>query len=302
MEQEEKRFAERFREELLEAEDKPRHCRIAELTAVLRLKGGRIEGDSLILIETENEALIRKVFTLLKKAFNIVVEISMYTKHRSGRVVYRIEVRDEKKKKLLTRFLSSPDLTRQCCRRAYLRGAFLASGTISDPEKSYRMEIVTKTPEDAAAVYEVMKNLSLDAKTAQRGRWYVVYLQESEQLREAIALMGAPRTVLELENIRVMRDMRGRIRRRVNCETSNLNKTVHASARQLKDIRLIEESGEWAGLTESLRETASLRKQFPDLSLTELGAMMEPPVGRSGVNHRLRKLSEIADEIRHRKL
>ena len=302
MEEENKRFADRLREELIGAEGKARHCQIAEIAAIARFEGGGTDGNDLILVRSENEVLVRKVFTLLQKAFNIIVEISMYTKHRSGRVVYRIEVRDEKKKKLLTRFLSSPDLTRQCCRRAYLRGAFLASGTISDPEKSYRMEIVTKTPEDAAAVYEVMKNLSLDAKTAQRGRWYVVYPQESEQLREAIALMGAPRTVLELENIRVMRDMRGRIRRRVNCETSNLNKTVHASARQLKDIRLIEESGEWAGLTESLRETASLRKQFPDLSLTELGAMMEPPVGRSGVNHRLRKLSEIADEIRHRKL
>ena len=300
MEEENKRFADRLREELLGAEGKARHCQIAEIAAIARFEGGKTQGNDLILVHSENEALVRKVFTLLQKAFNIVLEISMYTKHRSAKTVWEIRVSDPKTQAILIRTLAKPDLKRTCCRRAYLRGAFEACGTISDPARYYRLEYVFRTKEDAGEVAEVMRTLSLEGKYTARGSKHVVYLQDGQQLADAIALMDARYAVLELENIRVMRNMRGRIGRRVNCETSNLNKTVRASSRQLRDIEELEQSGVMASLPETLRETAALRKQFPDASLAELGEMMHPPVGRSGMNHRLRKLAEYAQTIRHR--
>ena len=301
MEEENKRFADRLREELLSAEGKARHCRIAEIAAIARFEGGGTDGNDLILVRSENEALVRKVFTLLQKAFNIVVEISMYTKHRSARTVSEIRIRDPKIRGILLKNLARPDLKRTCCRRAYLRGAFEAAGTISDPARYYRLEYVFRTREDADALMEIMRSLSLEGKYTARGRTHVVYLQDGQQLADAIALMDARYSVLELENIRVMRDMRGRIGRRVNCETSNLNKTVHASARQLRDIEELEESGVLESLPKTLQEAARLRKEYPDASLSELGDLMQPPVGRSGVNHRLRKIAEYAQDLRYRK-
>ena len=300
MEEDNRRFADALREELLSTEGKARHCRIAEIAAIARYEGGKIEGEDLILVRSENEALVRKVFTLLQKAFNIIVEISMYTKHRSAKTVWEIRIRDPKVRGILIRALGNPDLKRVCCKRAYLRGAFEAAGTISDPNRYYRMEFVFRMQEDAERVIDIMRGVSLEGKYVKRGRTHVVYLQDGQQLVDAIALMDARYAVLELENIRVMRDMRGRIGRRVNCETSNLNKTVHASARQLQDIRELEESGVMGSLPASLREIAQLRKQYPDASYSELGEMTQPPVGRSGVNHRLRKIAEYAQDLRHR--
>ena len=300
MEGDNRPFAGMLREELLGAEGKARHCRIAEIAAIARYEGGKTEGEDLILVQSENEALVRKVFTLLQKAFNIVVEISMYTKHRSAKKIWEIRIHDPKVQRILIGALGDPDLKRACCRRAYLRGAFEAAGTISDPNRYYRMEFVFRREEDAGKVLDVMRGLSLEGKSVKRGRTHVVYLQDGQQLVDAIALMDARYSVLELENIRVIRDMRGRIGRRVNCETSNLNKTVHASAKQLQDIRELEERGAMDSLPENLREIAELRKQYPDASFAELGNMTQPPVGRSGVNHRLRKIAEYAQDLRHR--
>ena len=301
MAQEEKSFAERLREELMEAQGKARHCRIAEIAAIASLEGGRIEGSRLIIMSSENEALTRKVFTLLQKAFNIVLEISMHKKHRSGKTIYELATDVPGKKKVLLGTLGSPDLSHDCCRRAYLRGAFLCAGTISDPAKSYRMEFVMDTAADAERIAGILGELSLEPKMTQRGKKCVVYLQDGEQIARTIALMDAPITVLAFENIRVMRSMRGTVGRRVNCETYNLTRSVEAAARQLRDIRYLEENGLLSMLPVPLQEAAGIRKAYPDISLNELGALMNPPCGKSGVNHRFRKISECAEEARRRR-
>ena len=235
---------------------------------------------------------------MLQKAFNIIVEISKHQRKRTGKTVYEIRTGEARIKSVLLRALAVPDLHRQCCARAFLRGAFCAAGTVSDPDRYYRLEIVCRNKEDAALAAEVMDELDLEPKQTVRKGGFVVYLQDGNGISRALALMDAPLSVLSLENTRVMREMRGSVSRRLNCEMSNLGKTAQAAAKQIRDIQELRQSGILARLPENLRVTAVLREQNPEASLTELGELMEPAVGRSGVNHRLRKLSQIADEMR----
>lgn len=189
------------------------------------------------------------------------------------------------------------DIVRKnCCRRAFLRGLFLASGTVNDPEKSYQMEIRLPEPSLAEAVKELVRSFDLNAKMIERRNGFVVYLKEGDDIADFLVLIGANLSVLDMENIRVVKDVRNRVNRRVNCETANLNKSVKAGMTQAQAIQRIEEHIGLINLPDSLREIAELRLAHPDSSLQELGEMTDPPVGRSGVNHRLRRLMQIAEE------
>ena len=185
-----------------------------------------------------------------------------------------------------------------CCKRAFIRGAFLASGSLSDPEKSYHFEIVCQTKDKALQLQEVMQVFHIDAKIVQRKKSYVVYVKESAQIVELLGLMEANVALMKLENIRILKDMRNSVNRKVNCETANIHKTVNAAVKQIEDIRLIEEKVGLDQLNSGLSEIARLRLEFPDATLRELGTMLTPQVGKSGVNHRLRKLSNLAQELR----
>ena len=197
-------------------------------------------------------------------------------------------------------------LTQQsCCKRAFIRGAFLASGSISDPEKGYHFEIVTQDERKAAHLQEIICSFQIDAKIVLRKKSYVVYVKEGgefvgmlEFMVAFVALMEANVALMNLENIRILKEMRNSVNRKVNCETANINKTVNAAVKQIEDIRLIEQKKGFHNLNEGLAEIAELRLQYPEATLKELGMMLNPQVGKSGVNHRLRKLSEIADELR----
>ena len=169
---------------------------------------------------------------------------------------------------------------------------------MSDPEKNYHFEIVCTGEEKARQVQRVMNEFELDAKVVQRKKYHVVYLKESSCIVDALNIMEAPIALMQLENIRILKDMRNSINRRVNCETANINKTVTAAQKQISDIELIKNAGQFGRLAPNLLETAEMRLAYPDIPLKELGAMLNPPVGKSGVNHRLRKLSEIAQRLR----
>lgn len=186
----------------------------------------------------------------------------------------------------------------RCCKRAFIRGAFLASGSLSDPEKSYHFEIVCQTKDKALQLQEVMQVFHIDAKIVKRKKSYVVYVKESAQIVELLGLMEANAALMKLENIRILKDMRNSVNRKVNCETANIHKTVNAAVKQIEDIRLIEEKVGLDQLNSGLSEIARLRLEFPDATLRELGLMLTPQVGKSGVNHRLRKLSNLAQELR----
>lgn len=185
-----------------------------------------------------------------------------------------------------------------CCKRAYIRGAFLASGSMSDPSKSYHFEIVCDREDQAEHLKEMINSFEVGAKIVKRKKAYVVYLKEGSQIVDILNVMEAHIALMELENVRIMKEMRNSVNRKVNCETANINKTVSAAVKQKEDILYIRDTVGFEKLPDGLREVALARLQYPDAPLKELGKLLEHPVGKSGVNHRLRKLSEIAEKLR----
>ena len=187
-----------------------------------------------------------------------------------------------------------------CCRRAFIRGAFLAAGSMSDPEKSYHFEIVCAAEAMAEQVKELICSFEMDAKIVRRKKVYVVYVKEGSQIVDILNIMEAHVSLMELENVRILKEMRNTVNRKVNCETANINKTVSAAVKQMDDIRYIQAVIGLDGLPDNLREMALVRLERPDATLKELGEALNPPVGKSGVNHRLRKLGILADDLRER--
>ena len=311
-------FSSEVKEELSEQIASGRHCRLAETAAILSLCGKIVitENDRYcVKIQTENLAVARKYFTLLRKTFNIRAEVSV-RKSREVRFYSVIVSKDPEARRLLgeTCLLDEDGnvsecmspmhhrlLRQNCCRRAFIRGAFLAVGSVSDPKKSYHFEIVCTAPEKARQLQELLASYDVDAKVVLRKRHYVVYIKEGSQIVELLGLMGAHISLMQLENVRIVKEMRNSVNRKVNCETANLNKTVSAAVRQAEDIRYIQEKIGLDKLQMDLEETARLRLEHTEASLKELGDMLSPKVGKSGVNHRLRKLSQIADDLREGK-
>ena len=187
---------------------------------------------------------------------------------------------------------------RRCCRRSYLRELFLCCGSVSDPRKEYHLEWSCSLPEQAAQLQEVIQSFGIEAKVVLRKKLYIVYVKDSDGIVDLLNLMGAPVSMMEMENQRILKELRNTVNRRVNCEAANIGKTVSASGKQISDIRFLEEKGVLRTLPESLRKMAELRLQYPDTPLRELGELAVPPIGKSGVNHRLRRLSEIAEKLR----
>ncbi|WP_031367995.1 DNA-binding protein WhiA, partial [Clostridium botulinum] len=184
------------------------------------------------------------------------------------------------------------------CRRAYIRGAFLGGGSISNPEKTYHLEFVTHNEEYAKDLSNLINSYNLNSKVIKRKNSYIIYLKEGEQIVDLLNIIGAHASLLELENVRIMKEMRNNVNRLVNCETANLSKTVNAAVRQVESIKFIEREIGLGRLPKNLRDVAELRIKYPDESLRELGKMLNPPVGKSGVNHRLRRIEKIADELK----
>lgn len=294
-------------------------CQIAELSAIMKMSGTiHINGKQGLSfrISTENPAIARRVFTLMKNLFKIHADI-LVKKNNSLKKnnVYLIAVSPEMGAKdilVKTAILKENNgalginnrigadlIKKSCCKRAYLRGAFLGGGSISNPEKTYHMEFVANAIEHADEVMKLINSFELNAKVIQRKNSFVVYLKEGEQIVDLLNIIGAHTALLELENVRIYKEVRNNVNRLVNCETANLNKTVDAAVRQIDSIKLIQQKVGLRKLPPNLREIAELRINYPDVSLKELGEMLNPPIGKSGVNHRLRKIEKIAEELRY---
>lgn len=194
---------------------------------------------------------------------------------------------------ILSYFLKSEILE-----KAFIRGTFLGSGTINNPEKKYHLEIFLKNLETAKYIIEILRKYSIDFKILERSKKYAIYTKEGEEISKFLALMGASASVLKFEEIRVYRDIKNNINRKVNCETANLNKIVNSSVKQINDIKYIKERGKFNELSEQLKEIAIVRIENPDMSLEELGKLLKKPIGKSGVNHRLRKMQKIVEELK----
>ena len=248
-------FSGMVKEELSRQISPARHCRIAE-TAALLCACGRVTSEGRLRLQTENAAVVRKGFTLLQKTFNIDTEIAVRESRqmKKGNLYYvEIEDPDEIRNVLQGTKLSvsradgeslcsdNTLVTQQsCCKRAFIRGAFLASGSISDPEKGYHFEIVCPDRQKAEQLQVLIHSFQIDAKIVLRKKSYVVYVKEGAQIVDMLAVMEANVALMNLENIRILKEMRNSVNRKVNCETANINKTVNAAVKQIEDIRLIE--------------------------------------------------------------
>lgn len=271
-----------------------RHCQLAELSAIIHF-GCRIcqeeDGEYQIVLHSENESVARKYFTLWKKTFIINTG--------TEKVLHAVKVLDgDKQVRQLCEGVSPLLIKNSCCKRAYLRGVFLCVGSMSDPKKGYHLEFVCEYESQANQIQAAIHSFDIEAKVVRRKKYYVVYLKEGSGIVDLLNVMGAHLSLMNLENLRIEKEMRNSINRQVNCETANIAKTVNAASKQIEDIQLIQKHVGLSGLPDNLREMALVRLTHPESSLQELGGYLDPPVGKSGVNHRLRKLSEIADKIR----
>jgi DNA-binding protein WhiA len=310
-------FSGRVKEELSRQWNGEKHCQIAETAAIISMCG-KVSIDSrerfTVKVRTENISVARKYFTLLKKTFNIVTETFVTVNKSKGNITYSVIIKqheDAMKVLQATKLIDNDGeiseefsakrnmvVRKSCCKRAFLRGAFLASGSMSHPEKSYHIEIVCAIEKKAKQIQTLINSFGLDAKVILRKKTYVVYLKEGSQIVDLLNIMEAPVSLMEMENVRILKEMRNSVNRKVNCETANINKTVSAATKQTEDIRFIQNTMGLDKLPEGLHEIAELRLAYPDASLKELSDLLSEPLGKSGVNHRLRKLSEIAEDLR----
>lgn len=310
-------FSGKVKDELSRQWSQARHCQIAELAALISICGSIVidsRDQYRIKIHTENITVARKVFTLVQKTFNIEADISvrrnvlkesvsyfvLIKKHSDAlRVLQATKLTDEYMNGFEEIHIVNPIIVRQtCCKRAFLRGVFLAAGSMSDPEKSYHFEIVCAAEAMAVQLRKMICGFSMDGKIVQRKKSWVVYLKEGSQIVDMLNIMEAPLSLMELENVRILKEMRNTVNRKVNCETANINKTVSAAVRQLEDIKYLQSTIGLEKLPEGLEETAHIRLSHPDATLKELGEFLSPTVGKSGVNHRLRRISEMAEKVR----
>lgn len=307
-------FSSEVKEELIAKMDAARHCQLAEFAAIMgmsgrirRLSGGEMQIEML----NENEIARYKFIVLLETIFNIDSSDILYISEGSrdttiriceqeyvARILQALKWADDTFDKIEPVFVDSRIVQKECCKKAFIRGAFLAAGSISDPNKFYHYEIVCEYEEDAKCLCEMLCFFNLDAKITQRKSNYIVYMKEGGNITDALNLMGAYVSQMNLYNIMIIKDVRNDLNRKVNCETANLNKTVSAAVKQIKDIEYIRDTVGLSSLKDSLRQVAEIRLQSSDISLKDIGLQLDPPVGKSGVNHRLKKISEIAEEIR----
>lgn len=285
-------FSSEVKEELARHISPARHCQIAELAAIMHFCGqyGRDEnGCYTVGFQTENETVIRKSFTLLKKTYNIDAGAALDEQKMQG-FLQKIGNLDEPVNRML--------IKNSCCRRAFLRGAYLSVGSMSDPRKNYHLEFDCTDRAKARQLQEVMEGFDIESKIILRKKYHVVYLKEGSGIVDLLNVCEAPVSLMDLENLRILKEMRNSVNRRVNCETANIAKTVNAAARQVEDIEYIRIHYGFQNLSPGLRKMAEVRLENPDTPLKELGECFSPPIGKSGVNHRLRKLSELAEKLR----
>ncbi|MGN0155328.1 MAG: DNA-binding protein WhiA [Lachnospiraceae bacterium] len=327
-------FSTKVKEEIGRHSSHGRHCQIAELLALV-LATGEVEfADSQIklILRPENDLISDRICRLIDRLFEGRISCNSYSRcieiadpDMAEMLLQTIKLSDyvdylgedwldddelsEIEENTIT-YVSSHGVSLQnchfpkqvvqkdCCKKAFIRGMFLATGSVNDPNKAYHFEIVVHNRDMAEAVRDVINSFSLDAKVVKRKKYYVVYLKEGSMIVDILNVMEAYVSLMDMENVRIIKDMRNDINRRVNCETANIKKTVNAARRQIEDIEYIERTKGLKYLNDPLRQLAELRLEEPDANLSELGEMLNPPVSKSGVNHRLRKISNIANTLR----
>lgn len=305
-------FASETKKELTNLEIK-KCCSRAELAALIRMNGVLSFSNKkfIVNIQTENAAIARRMYILIKRNYDVIVELLVRKKMRLKKNnVYIVRLIEQVKEILIDLQITDPEfnyihtispgiIKDEHMKRAYLRGAFLAGGSINNPEtSSYHLEISTLYREHGESLAKLMNEFRLNSKLLERKKGYIVYLKEAEKISDFLNIIGAHNALLRFEDVRIIRDMRNSVNRLVNCETANLNKTISAAIRQVENIKYIDQTIGLDALPEKLREIAKLRMEHQDVTLKELGELVPGPITKSGINHRLRKIDEIANRLR----
>lgn len=307
-------FAAETKRELTSIIEESYAGKIAELSALIRMNGSiQLNNHNVILeIQTENAAIARKIFSLIKITFGITAEVMVRKKMRLKKNnVYIVRVLKDvepllRELKIVEdgfnfNFRIKEEIIKDVqCKRAYLRGAFLAGGSINNPESSsYHLEISTSYQEHIEDLCELINYFNLNAKWIERKKGYFTYLKEGEKISDFLSVIGAHQALLKFEDVRIMKDMRNSVNRIVNCETANLNKTVIASVRQIENIKLVERELGLENIHPKLKEVAEVRLKYPELTLKELGDYIPSgKISKSGINHRLRKIDDMATKLK----
>lgn len=307
-------FTSEIKKELIRLEEKA-CCNKAELAAIIRMNGvlSTIEPNETLDVQTESAAIARRIFTLVKANFDGPVELLVRKKMKLKKNnIYIVRIRKDVATLLQTlnidheqdgfvQMETSLSFEEECCKRAYLRGAFIARGSINNPEtSSYHLEIFNLDQDHNQLLCQLLNEFGLRARELQRRNGFIVYMKESERIADFLGIIGANNALFKFEDVRIVRDMRNSVNRLVNCETANLNKTISASVRQVESIKLIESTIGLENVPEKLQEIAKVRLQYPEVPLKELGDLLPSgKLSKSGVNHRLKKLEEIAESLRN---
>lgn len=248
--------------------------------------------DNTLRFSTESEYNINRYGKLLNNLNSNDYKIELQGKN------YVITSRDKQILKIVQENIAEVQMRNDVEEKAFVRGCFLGSGSINNPENKYHMEIIFKEKETANFVLNILEKYNIYFKLLEKTNCNSIYSKDGEEISKFLAFIGANSAVLKFEDIRVYRDMRNNVNRLVNCETANLTKTVGAAVKQIEAIKRIKEEGKFTELTDNLKEIAELRIKYPESSLTELGKMTNPPIGKSGVNHRLKAIMKIVEGLK----
>ncbi|NCB41919.1 MAG: DNA-binding protein WhiA [Clostridia bacterium] len=313
-------FTSDTKKELTQLEPDKKCCMLAEIAGFLRFAGSIVisEGRMDIKVSTENPAVARLFITMIKSYFGAKSSLSIgeaapLSKGRSYELIIGAEMNAEQILRevgilgvkeggnYITEGIDPGLIKKRCCKKAMIRGIFLAAGSISDPDKGYHLEIVCAGESIARDVKKLINSFGLKSKYIFRKSRYVVYIKECEQIIDFLNILGAHGQLFRFENVRITKELRNKTNRISNCDNANFDRTLNASQKQLADIRIIEEAGAFHSLPGKLKETALLRIANPELSLIELAELFRPPLKKSGLNHRLKKLEMFANQIKESK-
>ncbi|MBP3428296.1 MAG: DNA-binding protein WhiA [Clostridia bacterium] len=298
------------KEELCRFEPDSVCCLLAELSGIISAAGSVIYrggGEKRLSIETENSVVARRAYRLLRDVFDVQPELVTLRRARlGGRSAYRVEISGGDASFVLEgcgiafgqrRGVPKELTVRKCCRMSFLRGVFLADGSVTDPEKEYHLEFAMADEYFAQALQRLIARFGLNAHIIKRRQLMIVYLKGQSEITDMLSILGAQSARFAMEDAYIRKELRNNANRAVNCDSANVQRAVAAASRQTQAIeRLLAAKGE-DSLPAALLETAKMRLRYPEVSLEELGTLLDPPVGKSGVNHRLRRLEKMAQEL-----
>ncbi len=306
-------FSQDTKNELVKIKNVSTSASLCELMGCVAF-GGRLRREKGILsltVVTENPKTVRRIYQLTKDTVGVNSKVKI-TKSSSGKVSYTVCTENDEAVTLMIAlgFIERPSdvnylssfrikteyIDKSARQKAFLRGVFLTSGTVMSPEKKYHMEFATPSYGLHNDLYAVMKSMGINPRVVVRSGNMVIYFKNSEEIADILTLMGAYKVLMDFHNTKILKEIRNNVNRTMNCEAANLQKMVDASVEQVNAINKIIEAGKFENLPESLKEVARLRLEYREHSLKELGEMLDPPLGKSGVNHRLRKIQEIAEK------